>query len=75
MEDGKVVNSIVIEAEHGNGVYRIKNTVEKENGLALICEIKFHGDHQCEWIVQLDKKGNEKRRFNMSYIQEIEWLR
>ena len=72
--EGKPVNSIVVECEHGNGVCRIKNTIEQPSGLALMLTYAYHGEYYDAWVIQLDQDGNEKRRFNTKFIREIEWI-
>ena len=72
MEDGKFINSIIVDTPIG--LITVRNTAEFEDGDSLICNIKYHGDHQCEWVIQLDKNGKEIQRFNIKYIVNINWL-
>ena len=55
----------------GSGV---RNNIECDTGLALIFEYSYHGEYDESWVCQLDKNGKEIRRFNVRYIESIEWL-
>jgi len=71
--NGKPVDYIDIGV--GQEGYRVNNTSEKPNGIALIFEYSFHGDYDEGWVVELSAlDAREIRRHNARHITTIKWL-
>lgn len=46
--------------------------VTSTGGCQLVTHNTFHGDHDQDWILQT-KDGKELQRFNVDYLESIEW--
>lgn len=63
-----------IEIENDGYLFTIKNTAEKENGIALLYESFYMGDHSEGWVLQVNLEGEEIARYNTKFIKKIKWL-